>query len=43
MTSTAVGDTTVTFTSGTGINVGDIIAFSTTAATTTMMMENNTE
>ena len=31
--STSVGDTTVTFTSGTGINVGDIIAFSTTAAT----------
>ena len=31
--STSVGDTTVTFTSGTGINVGDIIAFSTTAGT----------
>ena len=31
--STSVGDTTVTLTSGTGINVGDIIAFSTTAAT----------
>jgi phage tail sheath protein FI len=32
--STAVGDTTVTFTSGTSINVGDIVEFSTTAAGT---------
>jgi phage tail sheath protein FI len=32
--STAVGDTTVTFTSGTDINVGDIVEFSTTAAGT---------
>ena len=31
---TAVGDTTVTFTSGTDINVGDIVEFSTTAAGT---------
>jgi phage tail sheath protein FI len=31
--STSVGDTTVTVTSGTGINVGDILSFSTTAAT----------
>ena len=32
--STAVGDTTVTFTAGTDINVGDIVEFSTTAAGT---------
>ena len=31
--STAVGDTTVVLTSSTGINVGDIVSFSTTAAT----------
>jgi len=31
--SNAIGDTTITVTSGTGFNVGDIIAFSTTAAT----------
>jgi hypothetical protein len=32
--STAVGDTTITVTSGTGINVGDILEFTTTAAGT---------
>ena len=31
--STAVGDTTITVTAGTALNVGDIISFSTTAAT----------